>query len=515
MVIVSPAIGGAPFSYQGHKYLRSIYHDDSPFMVIRKAAQMGASEYAISRSMHFAAHYGGTVIYYFPTDNDVGEFSRDRFSPAIKDSPYLSARVKDTNTANLKQIDKTSIYFRGTNSRVRMTSVPADFLVFDELDTMVPANVEFARKRLGHSKFGWELDISTPTLPGYGIDALFQTTDQRHYLLRCGCGEWHCLEEEFLEAHGSPNDPRQEICFVKGDPGRETLVCRSCGRVLDPEIGDWVPRHPGRPIRGYHVSKFLSPVVSEQDRSQGLYTRPAALLKLYRETSFPSEFYNSELGLPYLGAEDGLSENDLLACAGKWGMPPTGKGCVMGVDQGNGLHIVIKEPHGDILLTVRVHHEPQTNPLFSHLDQFMETYDVRYCVIDALPNTHAARAFNKRFSGRVWCAYYGGNQKGTAAWDFDKENTRIVTVNRTEALDAWRDLYKLHKRRIPRVEDEVAEYVRQMTNVLRKIEEDPQTGQKKAVWIQRGPDHYAHADSYAEIALKRLTLGLVRGTVIG
>jgi hypothetical protein len=28
-------------------------------------------------------------------------------------------------------------------------------------------------------------------------------------------------------------------------------------------------------------------------------------------------------------------------------------------------------------------------------------------------------------------------------------------------------------------------------------------------------DHFAHADSYAEIALRRSTLGLVRGTVLG
>jgi hypothetical protein len=268
-------------------------------------------------------------------------------------------------------------------------------------------------------------------------------------------------------------------------------------------------------MHGYHLTKFLSPVVSEQDRAAGCFTRAAGLLTLWRETQLPREFFNSELGLPYLGAEDGLSEGDLLALAGKWGMPPKGKGCVMGVDQGNGLHIVIKEPHGDIVLTVRVHHEPMTDALFNHLDSFMETYDVRFCVIDALPSPHAARAFAKRFSGRVWCAYYGGAQKGTATWGFDAENTRIVTVNRTEALDAWRDVYKLRKRRIPRVEDQVTEYVRQMTNVLRKIEEDPENGQKRAVWIQRGPDHYAHADSYAEIALKRSTLGLVHGTSLG
>jgi hypothetical protein len=41
------------------------------------------------------------------------------------------------------------------------------------------------------------------------------------------------------------------------------------------------------------------------------------------------------------------------------------------------------------------------------------------------------------------------------------------------------------------------------------------SGQKKAVWVERGPDHFAQADSYADIALRRSTLGLVRGAVLG
>ena len=173
-------------------------------------------------------------------------------------------------------------------------------------------------------------------------------------------------------------------------------------------------KYPGRPGHGYHLSKFLSKIVSQAERELGSETKPAALRKLWRETPFPAEFFNSELGLPYLAAEGGLTEEDLLALAGRWGMTPGGKGCVMGVDQGNGLHVVIKEPHEDkgVVLTVRVHHEPRTDAVFSHLDSLMEAYDVRFCVIDGLPNTHAARAFARRFPGRVWLAYYGETQKG-------------------------------------------------------------------------------------------------------
>jgi len=478
---------------------------------------MGASEYAISRALHFAVTQGGCVIYYFPSDHDVAEFSQDRFGPAIEESEYLASLVKNTDTVGLKHIGEGSIYFRGTRSRTRMKSVPADFLIFDELDEMAPANRELARKRLGHSARGWELALSTPSLPGYGIDSLFMETDQRFWLLKClACSSWWCLEDLFLEHHGSPSDPRRDICFVKGPAGAENLVCLKCGKPLDPAVGEWAAKYD-RPVHGYQLSKFASVIVSEAERAAGCLTKPAALLRQWRETQFPNDFYNSELGLPYQTAEGGLTEQDLLQLAGSWGMTARGKACTMGVDQGNGLHIVVKEPSPDkdVVFTVRVHNEPMADATFSHLDSFMEAYDVRACVIDGMPNTHAARAFAGRFPGRVWLAYYGSSQKGPLTWGRDQEGTPTVTVNRTEALDAWRDAHKLGKRRIPRVEDEMREFVRQMTNTLRRIEEDRVTGAKRAVWIKRGPDHYAHADSYAEIALRRQRAGVVTATIIG
>ncbi len=514
-------IDGRPFDFSSHRYLEKIYKDERPNTVIRKAAQMGASEYAISRALHFAVTKGGRTIYYFPTDNDVGEFSRDRFGPAINRSDYLSDLVKDTDTAGLKQIGEGSVYFRGTNSRTRMKSVPADFLIFDELDEMVPANVELARKRLGHSDYGWELYLSTPSFPSYGIDLLFENTDQHYWLLRCDkCRSWHCLEDEFLEAHGSPQDPRDEICFIKGKPGHENIVCTGCGEKLDPTRGAWVAKRPTELRRGYAISKLSSAVLSQQDRSLGAHTKPAALLRQWRETQFPGEFYNSELGLPYLAAEGGIAEQDLQALVGGYPVMATGKECVMGVDQGNGLHIVVKEPKEQgYAVTVYVHHEPQTDETFSHLDHLMDAFDVRACVIDALPNTHAARAFALRFRGRVWLSYYG-NQKGKVCWGFDAGNTAIVKINRTEALDAWRDAHKgtadrLAKRRIPRIEGQVTAYVKQMTNILRSVEEDPVTGAKRATWIKRGPDHFAHADSYAEVALGRRGAYMATASVLG
>lgn len=511
-------IEGHPFSFKNHEYLIGLYEDESPTVVVRKAAQMGASEYAISRAMHFSITHGGRTMYFFPTDNDVGEFSRDRFAPAVESSEYFTRLVRDTDTAGLKQIGYGSIYFRGTRSRTRMKSVPGDFLVFDEMDEMIPANVELARKRLGHSAWGWELDLSTPSMPGYGIDAEFQKSDQRHWIFKCpACSRDHCLEDEFLELHGDHQQVRFEIDFIKGPDLAEYLVCIHCGHKLDPANGRWVAKYPDVKTHGYHLSKLAASLVSQQEKAQGIQTKPAALLRQWRETDYPGEFYNSELGLPYLAAEGGLTEQDLQEIEGKYGQMNIGKGCVMGVDQGNGLHIVVKEPTSreGMALTIRTHYINQTDESFSHLDRFMNDYDVRVCICDALPNTHAARSFAKRFEGRVWLAYYGDTQKGKVKYGYDKERSPIVMVNRTDAFDSWRDAHKTGQRRIPRIEDETRDYVKQMTNILRKIEEDSVTGGKRAIWVKRGPDHFAHADSYAELAYSRLDMGIVRASVVG
>ena len=497
-------ISGRPFSFTGHEYLRQIYADSHPYIVVRKAAQMGFTEWAVSRSLHAVIHHPMRVLYFFPTDNDVRAFAKDRFTPAMQ-TDYFMRLMGDSDSQELKQLGQGTIYFRGMRSRSGLKSVPGDMLVFDEVDEMDPVYISLADKRIGHSEFGWKVMLSTPTLPGYGIDAAFLESDQHYWLLHCwDCKRNVCLEDEFVEHHGDPRDPRENIVFVGGEAGAETLICPYCGGILDPTSGHWEARYPSRPTRGYHVTKFLSPIISKQDIQKGFTTRPAALLNEWRNTEHIAEFFNSELGMPYLGAEGGLTEQELMEITGSYRQQSSGTGCVMGVDQGNGLHIVVKEPKGDYLLTLRVHHEPMTNETFSHLDHFMHAFDVRCCVIDAMPNTHSARAFSRRFRGRVYLRWFSKTQKGGAAWGRDQEGDPTVTVNRTEVFDTWRDAHKARPcfRRVPEDDDEIRVWRRQMTNVLRKVEENAD-GNPTAVWVKRGADHFAHADCYAEIAGER------------
>src|SRR3990172_3320242 len=82
-------LDGRPFSFDEHAYLRAIYDDTSPHVVLSKAAQIGGTTWAILRSIH-ACLQGLNVGYYFPTKTDVLEFSKSGVNPLFADNPSLA-----------------------------------------------------------------------------------------------------------------------------------------------------------------------------------------------------------------------------------------------------------------------------------------------------------------------------------------------------------------------------------------------------------------------------------------
>ena len=106
----------------------------------------------------------------------------------------------------------------------------------------------------------------------------------------------------------------------------------------------------------------------------------------------------------------------------------------MGVDTGRDIHVVILMGDGadaarQHLVHFAVCHE------FAELNSLLERFHVGRCVIDGLPETHATREFARTHRGCVYMNFFNEHQRGAAKWD---DETQIVQINRTEALDASR-----------------------------------------------------------------------------
>ncbi|MCP3998984.1 MAG: phage tail protein, partial [bacterium] len=145
-------LDGKPFRFEGHEYLREIYDDTAQHIVLSKAAQIGGTTWAVLKAFH-ACVTGLNVMYFFPTRTDVLEFSKSRVGPLLQDNRFLSRLLHETDTAGLKRIGSSYLYLRGMQSSVGMKSVPADMLVFDELDEATPDSKSLAKERLAHSDF--------------------------------------------------------------------------------------------------------------------------------------------------------------------------------------------------------------------------------------------------------------------------------------------------------------------------------------------------------------------------
>lgn len=455
--------------------------------MLSKAAQIGGTTWSILRSI-YACVSGLNVAYFFPTRTDVLEFSKSRVGPLVADNPFLHKMLKDTDTAGLKRIGDAHLYLRGMQSNVGMKSIPVDMIVFDELDEATPDAKALAKERLSHSDYRRIIELSNPSIPSYGIDESYQESDQRHWTIRCrACSVWTAPEKVF------PTKLGQEVRIIAQRPDDSWfLCCPNCGDELDPSQGEWVADYPGRLIHGYRISQLFSSKID-----------PGEILREYRKTYNPERFYTLKIGVPWVDIENKLSTHEVLALCGDSGLlESSDRSCTMGVDTGRDLHVVVSrslkgdeddDPKREVVWIGVAHG-------YDELDDLMERFKVSRCVIDALPEIHATRAFKERHRGHVWLNYFVESQKGSYHWD---EEEHIVKVNRTEALDAAKKAIRDGEVALPRRVPLLEEFAEHLASDAKKLIEDEDTGAKTYKYIRIGTNHYSLAFCYDWIASER------------
>lgn len=101
-----------------------------------KAAQLGVTETGINRAFFTLDQSKRDVLYVLPTSINASDFSKARFTTALKLSAYLKNLFTDTNTVGLKSTGTNVLYIRGSRGDSNLKSIPASELVLDELDEM-------------------------------------------------------------------------------------------------------------------------------------------------------------------------------------------------------------------------------------------------------------------------------------------------------------------------------------------------------------------------------------------
>lgn len=306
------------------------------------------------------------------------------------------------------------------------------------------------------------------------------------------CGERQPLSLRQLvtefDALGRPHVWNQQA-------GKPFIACRRCGKPLDRLArGEWVAAYPDREIAGFHMSKLFSPLADLSEIVKALDTTDETRRR---------EAFNQDLGETYTPRGGQITDEVLEACrrADLAMIPLKDEDTFAGIDVGRVLHLVIRGPR-----------DPQTGerPLrfagevdsFEQAGRVLRLYRARRVVVDAMPETRMARKLQAEYRyGSVFLAYYVGQAVGSKEaepyqWDYSKG---VVNMDRTRTLDASYARFFSGENTLPGGIQGVADYSDHLKALVRVIE-TTKSGDKVAVYVQSGPDHYAHAENYCTAA---------------
>lgn len=501
-----------PYSDRYHPWVREMHDSWAPFNWAMKGAQLGVTEVAINRALYTIDKLKRDVMYVLPTTKNASKFSKGRFGPALALSPYLKAMFTDTNSIDLKQAGTNCLYISGSRGDSNLKSVPVSELILDEVDEMDQKAIWLALTRLdGHiEKHVW--GISTPTVHNHGIHKLFKTSTQEEFVFACpGCKrKIHLRWPDNVEIVGeSTTDPRCEESFLK---------CDLCGKRLEHRAkpdwlkrAKWVAMNPnGNPDhRGFHISQLYS------------FTKtPGELVVCYfrgfGDELASKEFHNSQLGLPFVsdGAQvtDEMIEHSIRNHTKNDDRPVVGgeRIITLGVDVGDWSYYEVCEWQIDeygVDLNASAHAKVLAEGKFwreqfdSELNRLMREWQVLTCVIDADPWILEARRFARRFPGHIYlCRYRRGVTAKEIAISDEGDDSPVITVDRSNWLSAALGRFKTNPTRILLPCDVSQEYREHIKSLVGTYERD-EFGNPVYVFKETGPDHFAHARCYAEIAL--------------
>ena len=498
---------GVPFpgqwTFDHHPWVKDMHDCGSELIVGQKAAQMAFTELALNKCFYAIDISGQSVLYVLPASTpDAKDFSTSRFDPALENCKHLRQLFTDVKNIHHKRAGFANLFIRGSRSRSQMKSVPAGLIILDEVDEMVQNNISLVFERVSGQTEYQIIMISTPTIDNYGINYYFKQSSQDHYFFKCP----HCsrfTELIFPACLVITANDINDINIVNSH-----LICKECKHVLNHEAkidflsinnAKWVTGYTNRLSRGFHINQLYSMTVKP-------YVLAQAFFRAQHDAHDEQEFYNSKLGLTHTVEGAKISDENITACIGEYKMPSnnTSGMVTMGVDVGKVLHYEIASwsinARGSDLNAAarsRVLKVGTVND-FEDLDNLVRQYRVLYTIVDANPERRKAFEFASRFWGYARICFYGRGIIGKTIHLHDDAELSL-TVDRTSWLDCSLGRFKARTVQLP--QDTPLAYKEQIKAPVRVYTKDPDGNPTGHYVTGHEDDHYAHAHTYAEIAL--------------
>lgn len=460
-----------------------IYADDSEDIVCKKSAQVGFSVMAILKCLWLLKYAKLNIIYVLPTQNLMKDFVVPKVNPLIYSNPAIKDSM-ESDRENLKSIGGRYLYFKGAASEREAIAITGDILVLDEYDRMPDFQiVNTYDSRLQASEHPRRWRFSNPSQIGFGVDALYNDSDQRHWLITCDA----CAYRTYIDFE------REETLLGNGvlyshyvDKERKIYACGNCDEEISDSArrrGEWVAKYPNRKRHGYWISQMMAPWVG------------AARILEQQEESSIDFFYNFVLGKAYTPTDMVVDRAAILRATAPSNI--TKDQVVIGVDQdAGGQYYVCMTPQG----------------IFDHgyVDSWEKVEHLKLMynaivVCDPNPYPTMPKQMADKYSDWYLCYFKNLDSLSAIQWKRAEQvvyadRTRVIDIRANEIVNAR----LLYRQRVSELEDVIQHW----TNIYRTTEEK-EDGKVKSVWMKKEgkQSDYPFAEVYARIGLTQLLGG--------
>ena len=479
-----------PYSFRGHSYAIDIVKDKHPYRIVKKSAQATASEILLSTGLWIADKIGLNTVYAMPAFSQMQLFSHARVQRAIMMSPNIRDRVTGVTNVAQKEIGNGILYLIGSQDYRQLITIDGDCLIIDEVDGHLQENIPVLEQRIEHSNMRWRIYASTPTLPEYGIDAMYLESDQRSWFIKCE----HCGELQTLDWNRN--------VVEKPEP---MVVCGKCRKPINRLAdGEWVAKYPSLSgdCHGYYINKLFCERADIK-----------ALIKRSKKLRYRRQFYNSDLGLAYTPEGGKVTREEVLAIAtitDPPDRPDNGWMVVAGVDVGpQELYVGIDRlmVDGKRVGLVRKKIESSTTEAFEELERLFRHWHVRCGVLDAMPETRLVKALADKPwpRGRMFRCYF---RPMIEEYRVDNMN-HVVNANRTLVCDEMTTAYRSGVLKLPESVTLDSDYMAQIQAPVRVTYDpnkmgvalDREARSEKTIYAKtHKPDHFFFVETYLWIA---------------